>query len=104
MVIETGTTSEEWSITWYALTPKRLLKQSLDPEAENARRTVQIVLTDLRRLRLGKKYIRLGTKVGTITCYTRALFVPEHFTLDCIENPDEVLGMIEKARIQLLSS
>jgi len=99
----TGSGDEEWSITWYALTPRRLLKQFLDTDAEGGRRIVQVALTDLSRLRLRKRYVRLGTSVGTITCYTPARFVREHFTLDSIENSDEVLGLIEDARAQALA-
>lgn len=92
---KTAQGDEEWSITWYALTPRRLLKQSLDTDAENGRRLAQVNLTDLRRLRLRKRYIRLSTSVGTITCYTSARFVREHLTFECIENPDEVIGLIK---------
>ena len=95
---------EEWSITWYALTPQRLLKQFLDTDAEGGRRIVQVALTDICRLRLQKRYARLGTSIGTITCYTSARFVREHFTLDAIENPDEVLGLIEEARAKVLAA
>ena len=100
----TASGDEEWSITWYALTPQRLLKQFLDTDAAGGHRIVQVALTDLRRLRLRKRYVRLGTSIGSITCYTSARFVGEHFTLDAIENPDEVLGLIEDARVQVLAA
>ncbi len=94
---------EEWNTIWYALTPQRLLKQSLGTKNQGYRRITQVALTDLRHLRLRKKYIRFGTCVGTITCYTPARYVEEYFTLDSIENPDEVLRLIENARAQLPS-
>jgi len=98
---QTNSGNEEWSITWYALTPRRLLMQALNTDAEGGLQITQIALTDLRRLRLRKRYARLGTSIGTITCYTRARFVQAHFTLDAIESPDEVLGLIEGARAQI---
>ncbi len=101
---QTLSSNEEWSITWYALTPRRLLKQFLDTDAAGGHRIVQVALTDLRRLRLRKQYVRLGISIGTITCYTPARFVGEYFTLDAIENPDEVLTLIEDARVQVLAA
>ena len=97
----TNNRNEEWSVTWYALTPRRLLKQSLDTDAEGGRRLTSVALTDLRRLRLRKRYAGLGMTVGTITCYTSARFVREHLTLECIENPDAVLALIEEARAKI---
>jgi len=97
----TGSGNEEWSVTWYALTPRRLLRQSFDTDAEGCLRIGQVALTDLHRLRLRKRYAGLGMTVGTITCYTAALFVSGHFTLNAIENPDAVLALIEESRAKI---
>ncbi len=97
----TNNGNEEWSVTWYALTPRCLLKQSLDTDAEGGRRLTSVGLTDLRHLRLRKRYAGLGMTVGTITCYTPARFVREHLTLDCFEDPDAVLVLIEEARAKI---
>ena len=84
--------------------------QTLNTDAVGGRYISQIALSDVRRLRLSKKYIRLGTSVGTITCYAcawsvsdyaRTWIISGHFTLDCIEDPEEVLRLIENARAQL---
>jgi len=100
----TAHNDEEWSVTWYALTPRRLLKQSLDTDSEGGRCFAQAALIDLHRLRLRKRYVGLSMTVGTITCYTSARFVREHLTLDCVEDPDAVLVLIEEARAKIAAN
>ena len=92
---------EDWSETWYALTPRRLVMQSRDNTAANLSRFRQVCLTDLRDLRLRKQYVRFGADIGTISCITSTRPPAEPLILSCIENPNAVLALIEEARTKI---